>query len=129
MKNIDIFNEFVAKIFNKLYDEFPIGVDIEVCNFINKEINPFSLEVPKECKILENTFYFLKDEGFITYKEGNNHYFLDVRLTSKGLALLKRTPKSIGKNSFIDTIKHWLKEGNMELVRKSIDLFFENVIG
>jgi len=129
MKNIELFNVYVAKIFDKLYSEFPLGVDIEVCKFIDKEINPFNLETPKECEILEHTFYFLKDEGFIAYKEGNNHYFLNVRLTSKALMLLKQTPKSIKENiSIIETIKHWLREGNLELVRKSVDMFFKMIL-
>ena len=129
MKNIELFNVYVAKIFDKLYNEFPLGVDIEVCKFIDKDIDPFSLEVPKECKILEYTFYFLRDEGFIRFKEGNNHYFLDVVLTSKALMLLKQTPKSVKENiSIIDTIKHWLKEGNLELVRKSVDMFFKMIL-
>jgi len=129
MKNIELFNVYVAKIFDRLYEEFPLGVDIEICKFVDKEIDPFSLEVPKECEILEHTFYFLRDEGFIRFKEGNNHYFLGVTLTSKALTLLKQTPKSVKENiSIIETIKHWLREGNMELVRKSVDMFFKMIL-
>jgi len=36
MKNIELFNVYVAKIFDKLYSEFPLGVDIEVCKFIER---------------------------------------------------------------------------------------------
>ena len=78
---------------------------------------------------MEYTFYFLRDEGFIRFKEGNNYCFLDVVLTSKAFVLLRQTPKSVKENvSIIDTIKHWIREGNLELVRKAVDMFFKMVL-
>ena len=126
MKNIELFNLYVAKIFDYLYDDFPIAKDIDICEFIGVEVDPFELQLPKECKIFEHTMYFLKEEGFIDYKRGDTNGFFQVRLTLKGLSILKKKPKAL-KASFIESIKHWIGVGNEELIKKTIDLIFEGI--
>ena len=128
MRNVELFELYVAKIFDLLYDEFPIAKDIDVCKLVEKEIDPFELKLPKECEIVEHTFYFLKQEGYLCYEYGDVNGFYGVRLTSKALAVLQKKPKSL-KTNLIDTIKHWLKLGNDELVKKSVELIFEGVLG
>ena len=126
MRNIDLFNIYTAKIFNYLYDDFPIAKDIDICKFIEIEVDPLELNTPKECEIFEHTMYFLKEEGFIDYKKGDFNGFLQVRLTLKGLSILKKRPKAL-KANFIESIKHWLSVGNEELIKKSVDLIFEGI--
>ena len=128
MSNVELFHQYTAKIFDLLYDEFPVAKDLDVCKLVKKEIDPFELELPKECEIMEHTIYFLKQEGYLWYEKGDINGFYKVRLTSKALAILQKKPKAL-KANLIETIKHWLKLGNDELVKKSVELIFEGVLG
>ena len=115
--NIDEFNEYVAKILNKLYSEFPKEISI----------NPY--DITKKLEKDQNeaffgTMRFLKNEEFIRMNERmtyTNNYYDNVALTSKGLSILGATPVSLKPNeTFIQKIRKSLKSGTKEVVTATI---------
>ena len=105
MKNIEIFDKQVAVIFAKLYENFPDKIDIE-CS----KILPNSDENNKYC---DGTISFLEENELISIEEkliGNG--YIGVRLTMKGLKILKQTPKSISEDKTIgEKIVSNIKDG------------------
>ena len=116
--NIDKFNEYVAKIFDYLYSEFPKETTVD----------PFDItgELEKERnEDFEGTMQFLAHEGFIRMVEKPTYgktYYMKVALTSKGLTVLGASPDSL-KNSvpFIQKLREALKSGAKEAVKATIN--------
>ena len=79
--NRDDFDQCTAIVFDKLYQEFPRGMDIiidELSEFIEEDS-------------IDNYFAsirFLQQEGFIHYQELDFTVFIGVLLTAKGLKIL-----------------------------------------
>lgn len=136
--NIDFFNLFTLSLFDRLYAEFPTPTDIDV-GALASDLVPSHL-------VNDDTWYrrvssadhavgFLKDEGFIahkgTYLEGGK--FLQVRLTSKGLAVLGDTPDSLEtREPLISRIRKALaggaKEAGSETVKQLVQQAFTSNI-
>ena len=132
--NIEFFNLFTLALFERLYAEFPTPIDLDVGTLA-------ASLVPGDC-IDDDTWYkrvssadhavtFLTDEKFITHKgtylEGGK--FLQVRLTSKGLAVLNSTPNSLeSKETLISRIRKALaggaKEAGAETVKQLVQQAF-----
>lgn len=115
------FNKCAAEIFSLLYENFPIGTDIE--------INKFP-EYAENSEIFFSTIDFLYSEGFIKCKE--KYYggaYHGVVLTSKGFTVLNLIPEAINnsKETLGDKVKSVLKTGKDEgikaVIREIIRLF------
>lgn len=85
MYNRKLFNDFSAKLFDKLYDSFPIGLDINIEDF--PELN-----TDGNSEIFSSTINFYSNEGFIRFEEKFYGVFTGVVLTSKGFSILNATP-------------------------------------
>lgn len=124
LKNIELFDLYVGKIFVKLYENFPLRIDISPCKMIGKEINEDTLEAPKECDIFIDTMIWLEESGYIKYSsQEGNHYFLKVVLTAKGLELLKAVPPSVEtKKGIGERLTTLSKIGSEEAIKEAVNI-------
>jgi len=135
-KNIELFDEYTAKIFARLYSTFPIPQDFSMIDFIERgEINDYGIIVDKESEAIAHinvaeahanvawhTFIWLKETGFIKI-EGEHAYlsFSGIALTAKGLEVLKATPESVQPRSRIgDVLIGLLKQGGTEAAKQLV---------
>ncbi len=123
LKNIELFDLYVGKIFAKLYESFPLKTEVNPCVMINMEVNPHTMDIPKECEIFRDTMYWLEESGYIKYTSNQTvHYFNGAVLTAKGLELLKSVPPSVKSTAGIgENLTHWAKEGSDELLKGSVN--------
>ena len=118
-KNMNLFNEATAIILNRLYAEFPNKLDVLRVADIKKGASE------DELKIIGFTAEFLLEEGFIIGDSSNCNGKLipNVRLTSKGLAVLKISPDSISTekpDSFGDALTNVLGGGSTKALNTII---------
>ena len=119
LSNVEVFNITTLKLFAKLYDEFPVPVNIDA-----KEIGAAASEATESINdtmkmiyYAEHTISWLAEEGFLRFeKAGGPHTtFTNVRLTLKGLTILGYTPSSIQApekaQSIIGRVKSVLASG------------------
>lgn len=111
-KNIDDFNRGCALIMGRLYGSFPKPVPINIQYLDEGQDKP-------DGEALETygaTMEFLAEEGYVRFgsKAGpeNARLFMNVRLTSKGLAALNRSPESLNapKGTIGDRVVAWSKD-------------------
>jgi len=111
-KNIDDFNRGCALIMGRLYASFPKPVPINIQYLDEGQDKP-------DGEALETygaTMEFLADEGYVRFgsKAGpeSARLFMNVRLTSKGLAALNRSPESLNapKGTIGDRVVAWSKD-------------------
>ncbi|MDY0274791.1 MAG: hypothetical protein RBR42_05035 [Desulfomicrobium sp.] len=96
--NIDLFNRCTVAIFGVLYSAFPVPVTMK-SEDVAKVIGLDSFD-QSSMAIYAETVIFLRDEGYLTLtseagRGSQARIFTGVRLTSKGLAALNRTPKEL----------------------------------
>ncbi len=118
-KNMELFNEATAIILNTLYTEFPNRLPILRAEDIKNNASE------EELKVIGFTAEFLLEEGFIV--GGNSHddgqLISRVRLTSKGLAVLKISPETLSTEksvSFGDALKNVLGTGSTQALNTII---------
>lgn len=134
MKNIDTFDILTGYILGELYESFPICKEINLELFL---INNESIDnTEKNQLILSETLFWLRDNDFLTFpipeeKPLRRHtgamaypQFSCIVLTAKGLAVLKKVPKSVDRKDkdkglgehIIDVVKMGTKEQLSNLV-------------
>ncbi len=98
-QNIDDFNRGCALIMAHLYQAFPrpVVLDVETldsCTDTRPDERAARLEARREIYVA--TVQFLTDEGYLVQR-GHDEWssFAGVRLTSKGLAALNKTPAAL----------------------------------
>ncbi len=113
-KNIKIFDTQVTLILSEAYKVFPKSFDLDIDdleNFLKSSRSKISLEEHQE--YCGDTMLFLEKNGFIeigTKTLGGG--YIDVRLTLKGLTLLKQQPKSISDEPSVgEMASKKIKEG------------------
>ena len=127
--NIDLFNEYVSVIFAKLYEEFPLGVDINVEDVTTHkvEIDDWSGQanspIPKENEIFTATAEWLYQSGYIITVKGNSPISEPgikwATLTPKAMEALNTSPKSLsGGQSIGSAISEAAREGATETAKK-----------
>lgn len=136
--NIAFFNLFTLALFDHLYGEFPTPVDIDV-GALAAGLVPGHLVNDetwyKHVSSADHAVEFLKEEGFISHKgsylEGGK--FLQVRLTSKGLAVLGSTPDALEtREPLIARIRKALangaKEAGSETIKQLVQQVFTSAV-
>lgn len=130
-KNIDLFNKQTAQIFAILWENFPIlqeisykefGAELPDGYFPNLGSNvPISKSTLELRKVVDGTFNFLGENGYIKYKTDGWFSFNDVRLTEKGLAVLKIKIESLGGGeSMGDKILSAVKDGTPAVIAGAV---------
>ncbi len=112
--NIEHFNRVVLVALDRLYDAFPVPIELNVAN-LAESATPGVLPSGPGFKELQPTFEsikFLSKEGFLQYSDHwmDGTAFLQVQLTLKGLTVLGQVPDSL-KPSLISQVKSTLKSG------------------
>ena len=51
MKNIELFDLYVGRTFARLYEQFPLGVDMDICEIPGIELGQDDYDIPRECRI------------------------------------------------------------------------------
>ncbi|HHZ7804413.1 TPA: hypothetical protein ACWME0_004582 [Klebsiella pneumoniae] len=71
--------------------------------------------------MVEGTFTFLGENGYLQYETDHQTYFMDVRLTEKALAVLNKKPDSLGSSETMgDKIISAVKEGTPGVIAGAV---------
>lgn len=118
--NIDRFDRLTGAVFAKLYESFPMGVDLDVMEFSNvissgKEYEEVISQALDQGEFFNSAVVWLRDAGFITFDRTtlDNSMAYQCRLTAKALQVLKSTPESIGGETLGGLLSDAVKQGTM----------------
>ena len=129
LKNIELFDLYTGKILAKLYENFPLKIEVDVCDMLKLEIDQQNMTVPKECEIFNDTMEWLKESGFIYYEEKGMYSFHRVVLSAVGLETLKATPSSIKERDGIgEKIRDAVIRGKNEAIRTGVRLALSHAL-
>ncbi|MFP1462495.1 hypothetical protein ACLB1E_14420 [Escherichia coli] len=100
-KNLELFNQQTAEIFAVLWKELPGAavhhlrkIDAALPDDYFDQLNSPEMKALNQLRsVVEGTFTFLSENGYIQYETDHQTYFRDVRLTEKALAVLKKSPR------------------------------------
>lgn len=71
--------------------------------------------------VVDGTFMFLGENGYIQYQTDNQMYFYDVRLTEKALMVLNKKPEALGGNETMgDKIINAVKDGTPGVIAGAV---------
>ncbi|MEW6647181.1 MAG: hypothetical protein AB1450_08290 [Pseudomonadota bacterium] len=116
MTNIDRFNECAAKLFSRLYAEFPKPCGVNYFEFLGKDVFEAGDDELEFCRA---TLEWLENAGYITVDAHSNDCAYNVVLTAKGLETLKAVPDSLkGKGSIGDAMVAAVKAGSIEMAKQ-----------
>lgn len=119
-KNLDLFNQQTAEIFAVLWENFPVPQVITYKEFSAEYPddyfdNPNSdkcQQIDRLRRVIDGTFSFLSENGYIYYNTDHQVGFFDIRLTEKGLTVLNKKPESLeGDETMGDKIISAVKDG------------------
>lgn len=118
--NIDRFDRLTGAVFARLYESFPVGVDLDVMEF-SKVISPGEEyeevlgQALNQGEFFNSAVVWLQDAGFITFSIASldNSMAYQCRLTAKALQVLKSTPESIGGETLGGRLGDAVKQGTM----------------
>lgn len=104
-RNIEIFEQLVARILNRLYAEFPNPTGLDVRSIGYEVAEALDSNDEESFRILtsdaENAMRFLAKEGFVEFDQRRGSLsdpsttFPEALLTLKGLALMGATPAAV----------------------------------
>lgn len=140
--NIEVFNYVVAEVFVRLYATFPVPttinpLDIVIRTALKEQYEENSPQQERFLNSIEATVQFLIDEKFIRIAGGPQYLevrgFQNVVLTSKGFALLQKTPEAIDSNvdrrSYISRLKSATVSGAKVVATESIGSLVAGILG
>ncbi|HCO4956462.1 TPA: hypothetical protein N8Y54_003669 [Escherichia coli] len=119
-KNLDLFNQQTAEIFAVLWENFPVPQVINYDKFnaalpddyFDQLSSPEMKALNQLRSVVEGTFNFLCENGYIQYNTDHQSYFYDVRLTEKALTVLNKKPEVLGGNETMgDKVISAVKDG------------------
>lgn len=128
-KNLELFNQQTAEIFAVLWDNFPVQQVITYEKFnaalpddYFDQLNSPEMKALNQLRsVVEGTFTFLKENGYIQYETDHQTYFRDVRLTEKALAVLNKKPEALGGTETMgDKIISAVKDGTPGVIAGAV---------
>ncbi|MFQ1753526.1 hypothetical protein ACK4A1_01535 [Aeromonas veronii] len=124
MSNIEKFDDIAAKTFAILYERFPLPCYIAVEHFtegrpILEDIAHGGQMPTDEVKLIDATFVWLVDAGYINGKMNRFIGLSQAVLTAKGLETLKATPDSL-TTSIGERLKEAVKQDGREITRSLV---------
>jgi len=126
--NIQRFNLISLVLFNKLYESFPSGIDIEPLN-VGFDALPKDESWDDEAwdfgAVAYDVVFWLAEEGFLRYENPNNtREFYNARLTMKGLTVIGYVPTSLNpadpKEPLIEKIKRVLASSTEKVAAEGV---------
>ena len=132
MRNIELFDEYAARVLAELYAEFPTKTYLDACalsghegsdvygRVVNKNGDP-----SKEFEIAYSTLQWLWETGYIRADGLDNRGLTQSVLSPMGLAVLKSTPSSLTvEETTGDKLARLVKNGSMsaatDLIKSTI---------
>lgn len=140
-QNIDLFNEYVAIIFSRLYENFPVRQDLKAWEisghscpkgyydsiFAPKDDSEnVDEEQQKQMQIAFSTLDWLVENGYVRAHERGGLQCNGCLLTEKALKLLNSTPDGVQQpeETFGEILAGLLKEGGMDAAKVLVTRFF-----
>lgn len=122
MNNMAYFNEYTAKIFAKLYDNFPVKCELTAADFV---------ETDEEWEVWESVVEWLTNEGYMNYtNSARGSFYLGCVLTSTGLQALNQVPDSLSsKDSYGVKLVKAVEAGSIDEAQKTIVEMSKKMIG
>lgn len=126
MRNIDLFDEYVALILCQLYESFPVKTTLDVRKISGHtgldeygRICAPDGRPSKEAEIAYSTIEWLVDSGYVRSERPNPYTgYHGCVLTSQGLEVLKATPESVKvKETTGDKLVRFVSEGSLEMAK------------
>lgn len=149
--NIDLFNEYVAKIFATLYRHFPIPTDLsaeEIAGVKHDEKeydNGFSSgtyfkvqpEFEKQDEVFSSTVKWLTSAGYIWTEGGDISYdqlsYKTIVLSPKTLQILNVIPAALEKSkenkSLGDQLSEAVKDGSTDAAKDLVKTGLSSLVG
>lgn len=121
MSNIELFDEYAAKIFAVVYETFPEKTPVD-CLRISESMDVDEYgRASREANICRATLEWLCESGYLRCGEESG-YFRMATLTPKGLECLKVVPSSLDGNTpigerLVGMLKNGSKQSAVALVR------------
>lgn len=126
MKNIDVFDLYVAAIFSELYEEFPVPTTLDFMDIPTNEVfkdDDVHDELVSKIFIYRHTIVWLLASGYIQAENVNEQRAYDVTLSAKGLGLMKLPSSLEGpKESFGESVTKALKSGARNIAISQINM-------
>ncbi|HGV0302259.1 TPA: hypothetical protein ACNFRT_001900 [Citrobacter freundii] len=128
-KNLDLFNQQTAEIFAVLWENFPVPqvilyekFDAALPDDWFEQLNSPKMKEFNELRsVIDSTFTFLEENGYIHYKTDHQTHFSEVRLTEKALAVLNKKPEALGGNETMgDKIINAVKDGTPGVIAGAV---------
>lgn len=140
--NIAVFNFVAAEVFVRLYESFPtpttvdpmlIGMDV----LFQEEDPQGSAEYTHLVEGANAAVRFLIDEGFVRVASGSQYLeirgFQNLVLSSKGFALLQKTPEavdsSVDRRSYFERLKSATASGAKVVAAEAIGPLIARLVG
>ncbi|MNI02298.1 hypothetical protein D3C73_551640 [compost metagenome] len=129
--NIELFDEFTGKIFARLYENFPIPINLNSKDFFPPTIweggDASADGRSQQVKFFYATTEWLAAAGYTSSPDKRNSYARDVVLTAKGLEVLKGTPSSLNAGpsigeQLVEAAKEEGKDTLKSLVKEALSL-------
>ena len=141
-RNIEIFEQLVARILHRLYGEFPNPTGLDVRSMGHEVSEALGSDDSESFRILtsdaENAMRFLAKEGFVEFDQRRRSLsdpstlFPEALLTLKGLTLLGATPSavdaSIERRPIAQQLSEALDEGARSTVGDLVKKLFASAI-
>ncbi|WP_275098085.1 hypothetical protein [Sedimenticola hydrogenitrophicus] len=121
MTNIELFNEYTARILGRLYASFPEKITLDPRQISgHDQVDDFGrLEKPAEHCLA--TLQWLAEAGLIRTDGCDRHYCRACVLTPKGLHLLNAVPDSLqGKTPLGARLAALIGEGAIDLAKEAV---------
>jgi hypothetical protein len=137
MKNIDLFDEYVAVILAQLYEGFPVkrGIDARKISG-HTEINDWggvadeAGNPSRKFEIAYATIEWLVETGYIRAADRSQFGFSQAVLTASALEVLKASPDSLKvKEAVGERIVRFVKEGSLGLAKEAAKAAISHGIG
>lgn len=124
MQNIDLFNEYVARVLAQLYESFPVKEKLDagtISGHTDLDRVGTILDAPdgsesKEARVAYGTISWLVNNGYVHADSRlDGRYYDGCALTDKGLMVLRAVPDSVQiTETFGDSLVRLIEEGTVE---------------
>jgi len=126
MTNIELFDEYTARILALLYSSFPIRISLDAVDMSGAVIDDFGAPADasgkrsKSFEVCFATIEWLMDAGYIDTQGDNGYAFAGCVLTARGLEVLKSVPESIQRKETIgERIVALIRSGSTDVAKEA----------
>ena len=114
MDNMELFNEYTAKILAQLYESFPLVSMVDAGRLSGCKPDDYG-EIAEKGRICAATIEWLRDAGYIGC-EPRMEWIYPARLTVKGLETLKVCPAALDtRQNAGEALTDAVKKGSLEV--------------